>query len=69
MGRINAGWHREHRMPASPTRKQRAELHYRHALGCGCRALTPSITSLLVSEGYQVPQPRAAGTMPGTRTG
>lgn len=68
MGKINAEWHREHRMPASPSKKQRAEWHYQHALNCGCRALTPSITSLLVSQGYGVPKAHAAGTMAGTRT-
>ena len=56
MGKINAEWHQAHRMPANPTRKQRAEWHYEHARHCGCRALTPSITSLLVSQGYEIPK-------------
>lgn len=61
MGKTNSEWHREHRMPTNPTKKQRAEWHYQHALNCGCRGLTPSITSLLVSQGYEVPKVRAAG--------
>jgi len=56
MGKINSEWHREHRMPANATRAQRAAWHYEHAQHCGCRVLTPSITSLLVSEGYEIPR-------------
>ena len=55
MGKINAEWHRANRMPANPTKKQRAEWHYAHAQACGCRALTPSIVSLLKSQGFEVP--------------
>jgi hypothetical protein len=56
LGKINSEWHREHRMPANATKQQRAAWHYEHAQHCGCRALTPSITSLLVSEGYEIPR-------------
>ena len=56
MGKINAEWHEQHRMPANPTKQQRAEWHYEHALHCGCRTLTPAITSLLVSHGFEVPK-------------
>ena len=58
MGKINAEWHQAHRMPTNPSKQQRAEWHYQHALNCGCRELTPSITSLLVSEGYEIPRDR-----------
>lgn len=53
MGKTNSDWHDGHRMPANPTRKQRAEWHYRHAQSCCCRALTPSIVSLLVAGGAE----------------
>ncbi len=56
MTKINAEWHKANRMPANSTRKQRAEWHYEHARNCGCRALTPSIVSLLVSQGFEVPR-------------
>ncbi len=56
MGKINAEWHLANKMPANPTKKQRAEWHYEHAKHCGCRALTPSIVSLLVSQGFEVPK-------------
>jgi hypothetical protein len=42
-------------MPQNATKKQRAEWHYAHAQNCGCRALTPSIVSLLKSQGLDVP--------------
>lgn len=56
MGKINAEWHQANRMPPNPTSKQRAEWHYEHAKHCGCRALTPSIVSLLKSQGFEVPE-------------
>ncbi|MDB5538717.1 MAG: hypothetical protein JWQ89_444, partial [Devosia sp.] len=56
MGKMNMQWHHDHRMPDNPSKQQRAEWHYQHALNCGCRTLTPSITSLLVSQGYEVPR-------------
>ena len=55
MGKINAEWHKANRMPPNPTKQQRAEWHFSHAQSCGCRALTPSIVSLLKSQGLDVP--------------
>jgi hypothetical protein len=55
MGKINRDWHEANRMPQNATKKQRAEWHYAHAQNCGCRALTPSIVSLLKSQGLDVP--------------
>jgi hypothetical protein len=59
LGKINRAWHEAHVMPKNPTDRQRAEWHYEHALHCGCRALSPALTPLLVSHGYPVPQPPA----------
>ena len=56
MGKINAAWHEDHKMPANPTEKQRAEWHYGHALNCSCRAVTPSIATLLETHGYKLPK-------------
>ena len=61
MGKINAEWHRENRMPKNPTARQRAEWHHEHALHCGCRAVTPSIAELLKAHGFAVPKPPEAG--------
>ncbi|MGE0159277.1 MAG: hypothetical protein AB7T31_07670 [Gemmatimonadales bacterium] len=38
--KINAEWHRAHRMPKNPTPKQRLEWHLAHARACSCRALS-----------------------------
>jgi len=40
MNAINREWHQANRMPATPTRADRARWHYEHQLACGCR--TPS---------------------------
>jgi hypothetical protein len=55
MGKINRDWHEAHRMPKNPTKRQRAEWHYEHAINCGCREVTPSIATLLRSQGFDVP--------------
>ena len=59
MGKINAEWHRSHLMPKNPTDRQRAEWHHEHALHCGCRAITPSIATLLRAQGFDVPDAAA----------
>lgn len=56
MGKINADWHRAHRMPKNPTEQQRAEWHYEHAKHCDCREVTPSIAALLKAHGFDVPK-------------
>lgn len=56
MSKINAEWHLANKMPVNPTKRQRAAWHYEHARQCGCHALTPSIVSLLVSQGFEVPR-------------
>ena len=56
MGKINAEWHKAHRMPAKATDAQRTQWHYEHARHCGCRVLSPSIVALLKSHGYEVPE-------------
>jgi hypothetical protein len=35
--RLNAEWHRLHRMPANPTMDQRIVWHREHAKHCACR--------------------------------
>ena len=56
MSKINAEWHKAHRMPKDPTDRQRAEWHYDHARHCGCRAVTPSIAKLLRANGLEIPR-------------
>jgi hypothetical protein len=66
MGKINAAWHEDHKMPANPTEQQRAEWHYGHALNCDCRLVTPSILTLLDTHGFRLPPdaPGIAGRVP-----
>jgi hypothetical protein len=66
MGKINVAWHESHKMPKNPTEQQRAEWHYGHAIHCGCRAVSPSIQTLLETHGYKLPPdaPGLAGVPP-----
>ena len=41
----NAVWHRENRMPASPTRLQRIEWHAEHSVACGCRPVPADLAA------------------------
>lgn len=45
--RINAAWHRAHRMPAGATLAQRVRWHAGHARACGCREMPASIAAEL----------------------
>ena len=47
MGRINAEWHKAHRMPRNPTLAQRLEWHRGHAENCACREMPESIRKLI----------------------
>ena len=47
MSKINKTWHEENRMPASPTRKQRAKWHIEHFKHCECRKPTPGVQKLI----------------------
>jgi len=55
MGKINAEWHAAHVMPKNPTKAQRAEWHYEHALHCGCRTPSAGILALMQAHGYELP--------------
>jgi hypothetical protein len=35
--KINAAWHKAHRMPANANMEQRIQWHVEHARECGCR--------------------------------
>lgn len=47
MGKINAEWHRAHKMPKNPTRAQRIAWHREHAAHCSCRAMPDSIRRMI----------------------
>jgi hypothetical protein len=45
--KLNAEWHREHRMPEKPTQEQRLQWHLEHQQHCGCRPMPKSLHALL----------------------
>lgn len=47
--RLNADWHRAHRMPKNPTEAQRLDWHEAHAAHCACREIPPKLAALLAA--------------------
>lgn len=43
--RLNAEWHRAHRMPKNPTEDQRLEWHEAHAAVCACRPMPEALAA------------------------
>ena len=41
MGKVNAEWHRAHRMPRNATLDQRVKWHLEHLEHCACRTGLP----------------------------
>jgi hypothetical protein len=41
-GKINAAWHKAHRMPQRATLEQRVNWHLAHLKACGCRTDLPA---------------------------
>lgn len=51
VSKLNAEWHRTHRMPTRPTLEQRLEWHLEHQKHCGCREMPASIRAELARRG------------------
>jgi hypothetical protein len=51
MMKLNARWHRAHRMPRNPTEAQRLAWHIAHAKACACRPMSPALRALLRRRG------------------
>jgi hypothetical protein len=68
MGRINAEWHRAHRMPRNPTLDQRIEWHLAHTKACGCREITGKLRKEFERRGIKVPSLSDTGKKPGRRS-
>lgn len=49
--RLNAEWHRAHRMPKNPTTDQRLAWHRAHEAHCGCRPMPERLRALLATVG------------------
>lgn len=47
MSKINAEWHKAHKMPKHPTDEERAQWHIEHMKHCACRQPTPAIQRLI----------------------
>jgi hypothetical protein len=60
MRRLNATWHRAHRMPPNATLDQRVRWHVAHARHCACRAIPTTIRAELKKRGIAVPRRREA---------
>lgn len=43
--RLNAAWHKAHRMPRNPKPAERAAWHMAHAKACGCRPMPASVAA------------------------
>jgi hypothetical protein len=41
--KINAEWHKAHRMPKNPTLEERIKWHIAHAIYCACRPMPAKI--------------------------
>ncbi len=47
--KLNADWHRAHRMPPNATLEQRIRWHTDHSLHCSCRPMPQSILDAIRS--------------------
>ena len=45
--KINAAWHRAHKMPKNPTEKQRLAWHIGHARHCSCWPVPKKLLTLV----------------------
>ena len=65
-GKINAKWHKAHKMPTNPTPRPRLEWHVAHAKACACRPIPASLEEKplrgLPCQARQIPRP-SRGTL------
>ncbi|HEX7762983.1 MAG TPA: hypothetical protein VF433_05180 [Cellvibrio sp.] len=47
MKKLNAEWHRNHKMPVNPTLEQKLEWHLAHIKHCACRPMPQSLVDEL----------------------
>jgi len=54
--KINAEWHRQHRMPKNATVEERIQWHLEHLKNCSCRTdLPPKLKVEMKKRGIKVP--------------
>jgi hypothetical protein len=56
MSKLNAAWHRTHRMPPNATLEQRLKWHRGHAKACGCREIPRTVLAELKRRGISISQ-------------
>jgi hypothetical protein len=49
--RLNADWHRAHRMPAKATMDQRIAWHLAHQKACSCRPIPAGVVAAMRTRG------------------
>lgn len=52
--KLNAAWHKTHRMPKKPTVEQRIEWHLEHLKHCGCRGLPAKLAEEMKKRGIKL---------------
>ena len=54
--KINAEWHKKHRMPEHPTIEQRIKWHLEHIKNCNCRNdIPPNLKLEMKKRGIAIP--------------
>ncbi len=51
--KVNAEWHKAHRMPENPTRAERVAWHAEHERECGCRPVPENLAAEVRALGKQ----------------
>lgn len=53
--RMNAAWHREHRMPRNASFDQRVQWHLAHQQHCSCRPIPAKLLAEMKEKGIKLP--------------
>ncbi|MGZ4096645.1 MAG: hypothetical protein ACXVNQ_09755 [Bacteroidia bacterium] len=56
--KINAEWHRKHKMPAHPSFEQRVKWHLVHQKHCSCRPIDGKLADEMKRRGIEIPAPK-----------
>jgi len=53
--KLNAPWHKEHRMPKNATMEERIGWHLEHKKSCGCRDIPIKLKEEINKRGIHIP--------------
>jgi hypothetical protein len=62
--KLNADWHRAHRMPEKATLEQRVAWHREHQMHCACRPTPASVLAAMTETHVKPKAPRRATAKP-----